>query len=70
MSVAANEERGAGRVKITVDGELATLTPLSAVVSVGSPACAESAKMSVATTSAVVIGAPLDHSRLGRSTIV
>src|ERR1039457_4109439 len=68
VSVAANEARGAGNAKVTADPDPVTLTPRSAVASVGSLASAESANRTVATTSAIVISAPSDHWTFGGST--
>src|ERR1700686_3567418 len=70
VSVAANDARGAGNMNVIVDCPAAILTPRSAAARVGSLASGESAKCSVAATSATVIGVPLDHSRFaGRTTV-
>lgn len=70
VSVAANEARGAGSVNVTVESAPETLTPRRAAASVGSLAWEESANVSVAMTSAAVMGAPFDHSRFDLSTTV
>src|ERR1039457_3992599 len=63
VSVAANDERGAGSVNVTEENEVATLMPLRAVARVGSVACAESANASGAGIAGTGIGEPLDPLR-------
>src|ERR1700683_980159 len=65
VRLAANDARGAVSLKLAVDPAAETATPWSAALTAGSVAAVERANVSVATTSAAVIGWPLDHSRPG-----